>query len=217
MRATGVLVVTTLILAASPAHAGDGFAVPPAKFDFGYLTFATADGTYRGAQWMVGLNWATIYPKRTRLDVGVGYVGAVFQNPFATTATHPTQPPVMAPTKDVKGGVSVVPEPDPTIALNGGYLELSTRVASGSHWRTWLSGRGELLSVDGDGSLGTAARVSTEVWSGVMAGDRGGLVVGVLSLGLWVEASARELGNRGVVTAASAGMSVRIPLLLVGK
>jgi hypothetical protein len=39
----------------------------------------------------------------------------------------------------------------------------------------------------------------------------------VLALGLWVEASARELGDREVVTAASAGMSVRIPLVLVGR
>jgi hypothetical protein len=213
MRPPGGLVAAAATLClvagtASPAHAGDGFGWPPAKMDFGYLTFATEDGTYAGMQWLVGLNWATIYPRKTRFDIGIGYVGAAVQDPFAGERPQPTHP--------VKG-VTVLPEERAPLLMHGGYLEMSTRIAAGSHWRTWFSARGELLSVDGKGSLGAAARVSTELWHGWLESDRGGILCGVLSLGLWVEGSARELGDRAVVAAASAGMSLRIPLLVIGK
>jgi hypothetical protein len=105
---------------------------------------------------------------------------------------------------------------DEVIRLHGGYVELSARVAHGSHWRTWVSTRGELSSVDGEASLGAAARVSTEVWGGVAAIDNNGFAVGVFALGIWVEASTRELGDHALVTAASAGMSIRVPLLVIG-
>jgi hypothetical protein len=207
MRAIGVVVVAAVALAAVPgvASAGDGFGIPPAKVDGGYLTFRTADGTFSGAQWLVGLNWATIYPKKTRFDIGLGYVGAAFTDPV-----EPRRVEI-----DPKG-VTVLPDDHPVIQMHGGYLELSTRVAAGKHWRTWLSTRGELLSVDGDGALGGAARLTAEVWGGVMSGRGRGIAVGVFALGVWVEASARELGDREmVIAAASAGMSVRVPLILV--
>ncbi|HZI44033.1 MAG TPA: hypothetical protein VFD53_02370, partial [Ilumatobacter sp.] len=144
-------------------------------------------------------------PKKTRFDVGLGYVGAAFTDPVAPRRV------VIDPM-----GVTVLPEEHPVIQMHGGYLELSTRVAAGSHWRTWLSARGELLSVDGDGALGGAARLTAEVWGGVLGGGGRGVAVGVFALGVWVEASARELGDREmVVAAASAGMSVRVPLILV--
>ena len=214
MRVTGV-VAAIVVLVAVPScvsrNAG-AFGVPPAKVDVGYLTFGTDKGVATGKQWLVGMNWATIYPKRTRFDVGLGYVGAVFENPSAPriegvvpVRETPVRERTIRPTA-----------PDPTIDLHGGYLELSARVASGSHWRTFVSGRGELSSVDGASSLGSAARISTEVWGGVMSGGKNALAVGVFALGFWVEASTRELGDRAIVTAASAGMSVRIPLLFVG-
>jgi hypothetical protein len=207
---TGVVVAAVLLLAVpSCMRSNSGaFGIPPAKVDIGYLTIGTDKGVSTGKQMLVGMNWATIYPKRTRFDVGVGYVGAAFQDPF------PHEP---TPTRDGKPGINVAPAEPRSIILHGGYLELSARIASGSHWRTFVSGRGELSSVDGASSLGTAARISTELWGGVMAGGRNALAVGVLALGVWVEASTRELGDRGVVTAASAGMSVRLPLLFVGK
>ena len=206
MRAIGVLVAAAALSAVpGVATAGDGFGVPPAKVDAGYLTFRTAEGTFSGAQWLVGLNWATIYPKKTRFDIGLGYVGAVFSDP--------TPPPRIE--IDPKG-VTVLPDEHPVVQMHGGYLELSTRVASGSHWRTWLSTRGEMLSVDGEAALGGAARISAEVWGGILGGGSRGLAVGVFALGVWVEASARELGDREmIIAAASAGMSVRIPLILV--
>lgn len=204
-RRAGVVIGVALALAlAHPgaARAGSGFAIPPAKVDYGFLTFSTDQGVHTGGQWMIGLNLATIYPKRIKFDIGVGYVGARFDNPYPS-------PPI------VKNRVTVLPD-DAMMTLHGGYLELSHRLAGQRHWRTWLSGRGELSSVGGASSLGAAARISAEVWQGVMAGGNKGLLVGVLALGLWAEASARELGDRAVVGAASAGFSVRIPFLAVG-
>jgi hypothetical protein len=207
-RKAAVLLALSITFAAlsSPAVAGNSaIGVPPTKVDFGYLTFHSGGQLYGGGQWLIGLNWATIYPKKTRLDIGVGYVGAVFADPLADR--HP-----VVTTK----GTLVTDDDDQVIRLHGGYLELSYRVAQGSHWRTWASTRGELSSVDGEASLGGAARVSTEVWGGIAGADRDALALGVFALGIWVEASTRELGDRALVTAASAGMSIRIPLLVVG-
>jgi hypothetical protein len=210
MRVTGVVAVVALVIvpACLKGSSGGAMGVPPAKVDLGYLTFGTDQGAVTGKQWLVGLNWATIYPKKTRFDVGLGYVGAVFENPFVETRVE-----AAPPSRDSK---IRPPAPDPTIDLHGGYLEMAVRVASGSHWRTFLSGRGELSSVDGASSLGAAARITTEMWGGVMAGGKNAFAVGVFALGVWVEGSTRELGDRAIVTAASAGMSVRIPLLFAG-
>src|SRR5687768_2142211 len=87
MRAAGIVAAFVTLVTLTPAtaaHAGNaGFLVPPTKLDFGYLTFRAGDRVYGGGQWMVGLNWATIYPRKTWLDIGAGYVGAVFGNPLA--------------------------------------------------------------------------------------------------------------------------------------
>jgi hypothetical protein len=203
MRAAGIVLAVLLAVPASARAGNDAIGVPPAKVDFGYLTFKAGDHVYGGGQWMIGLNWATIYPKKTWLDVGIGYVGAAFADPLE-------EPRIVTP----KG--TLIREPDGVIHLNGGYLELSARVAQGSHWRTWFSTRGEISSVNGIASLGGAVRVSTEVWGGVLEGGNHSIACGVFALGMWVEASTRELGDRALVTAASAGMSVRIPLLVIG-
>ena len=203
MRAAALTaVVLALLVPARMATAGDGIFVPPVKFDYGAVTFATPNGTHVGAQWLVGLNLATIYPKRIRFDIGIGYVGARFDDPFP-------DPPV-TPNK-----VTII-DGDRTMSMHGGYLELSHRLFGEGHWRTWLSGRGELASVGGAASLGAAARISTELWTGVKENGRSGGVIGVFALGVWAEASARELGDRAIVGGASAGMSVRIPLIAVG-
>jgi hypothetical protein len=204
MRAAALAVaVLATLVPARAALAGDGFFVPPVKVDYGALAFSTEQGTHAGSQWLVGLNLATIYPKRIRFDIGVGYVGARFDNPFPATAMTPNR-------------VTIV-DGDPTLSLHGGYLELSHRLFGDGPWRTWLSGRGELASVSGAASLGAAARISTELWTGVKEAGRNGGIIGVFALGVWAEASARELGDRAVVGAASAGMSVRIPLMAVGR
>jgi hypothetical protein len=64
MRAAGVLVALSITSALStPAAAGNNaIGVPPAKVDFGYLTFHAGDQLYGGGQWLIGLNWATVYP-----------------------------------------------------------------------------------------------------------------------------------------------------------
>ena len=200
MRVAGLVALVLAVTSVSARAGGNAIGWPPAKVDVGYLTFATGDGIYSGGQVLVGLNWATIYPRRTWFDIGLGYVGAWMDDPF----------PRLQPSPKVDAG-------PPTMRLHGGYLELAGRVASGKWWRTWLSGRGELSSFDGAPSLGAAARVSTELWGGVLEGGRNGVLVGVFAFGVWVEASARELGKRDVmVTAASAGLSVRVPLLAIG-
>jgi hypothetical protein len=109
---------------------------------------------------------------------------------------------------------------DQSITLHGGYLAIGTRIASGDHWRTWFTARGELMKGnDGHhdfGVAGTALRIATELYSAGTAGDRGVVAAGTFALGVYVEASYRDVPIEYGPVGVTSGMSLRLPFLVAG-
>ena len=107
-------------------------------------------------------------------------------------------------------------------ARNGGYLDLAYALANDAHTRTWLSWRGELLSVRAQGqhlaALGAALRVSTELYArGAFASGGSGAGIaqsGSWAIGAYVEASGRELPAQLGPASVVAGFVVRVPLFV---
>lgn len=201
---TLVLVFSTVAvvgLTATAAHAGGGF-LPPAKLDVGTIAVSDRHGDFAmGTSLLVGLNWATLYPKRTGFDIGIGYVGTFLPEPESRYLA--------------RGGDPVAPSQ--LASAHGGYLEVSLLANERKHMRTWISGRGELLESNGQGGLGMATRVSTELWGGILAGAGNGGIVGVFAIGLWAELGVRELPNDGLARQLSMGISGRLPFVIVGN
>jgi len=209
MRAA-VLAATLLTLAAAspPAHAGGaGIFVPPVEIDMGVGATIGSSSAVVGPteDLLAGLHWASLAWKPTPIDIGIGYVGSARQVvPGYSARTVDTTPF------------------DNQLRLDGGYLELGkTLQGSSRHWRTWLSARGELLhgSVNDRSfsAIGGAVRVSSEVYLSGAAGGRNAIICGTLALGIYVEASHRdiapELGPNGVTS----GVSIRLPFILAGS
>ncbi len=184
--------------------------MPPLKLDVGSIALSDRQGGFAtGTSLLVGLNWATIYPKRVGIDVGVGYVGTF----IADTAE---------PAGDAGPAVArgIAPTPIPAsrlVSAHGGYLEVSMLAHEVPHLRTWVSGRAELLRSGGKGVLGMATRVSTELWSGISLGGRGGVGFGVFAIGAWAEVGVRELPGGGLARQVSGGISGRVPFFAVGR
>ncbi|MBV8760924.1 MAG: hypothetical protein JO257_26755 [Deltaproteobacteria bacterium] len=200
--------VAAVLLVASTASAGRGgaIAIPPAEVDVGAGSpIGAAAATGPSTEVLAGIHWASLYWHPTKVDVGFGYVGSF----------RPVLPGYAART-DAPDAI------DNELRLNGGYLSLGYAIESHEHWRTWLDARIETLHASVNqqtfNALGAALRVSTEVFvaGAAGAGGHGGgaLVAGTFALGVYVEAVHRdlpaELGPNGV----SAGLSMRIPLIL---
>jgi len=189
-----------------PAHAGGGFLIPPMRVDVGPTTTTDHAGhRLGGGEILAGIHWASVYPKSTPIDIGVGFV-----------STYLDLPELPGNGVALRSAESV--DDDRAFRLTGGYVALSKSVAGGSWWRTWAEGRGELFSTELDGNtssgLGGALRVSAEVFIGGTEGGSNALICGTLAAGLFVEASYRELPTLISPLGVSAGVSVRIPLII---
>ena len=170
-----------------------------------FLVYVQGNPATREEDLLAGLHWASLAWKPTPIDIGVGYVGSARQ----------VVPGYSARTVDATPF-------DNQLRLDGGYLELGkTLQGSSRHWRTWLSARGELLhgSVNDRSfsAIGGAVRVSSEVYLSGAAGGRNAIICGTLALGIYVEASHRDIApelGRDVVTS---GVSIRLPFILAGS
>jgi len=203
MRALSCSVVLLAYLAiASTAHAGSAV-LPPLKVDLGTIAMSDRQSERAtGTALFIGINVATIYPKRIGFDVGIGYVGTFI--PAEETHTH----------WSAEAGATT--PSDRLVSSHGAYVDLSVLAHERPNLRTWVSGRTELLRSAGRSVMGIATRVSTELWSGIKVGGRGGLGVGVFALGLWAEMGVRQLAGGGLARQVSAGVSARVPLFLAG-
>jgi hypothetical protein len=197
MRA--VLVVVATITFATAAHAGKGgFLIPPVEIDVGVGApiGPAVERLAPSTEILAGVHWASLAWRPTKLDVGIGYVGSFrfIDDPMALE--------------------------DRELRVHGGYFSLATTIARQNHWRTWLVARGELLrAYDGErvlSALGGSLRISTELFASGATGDRGLAVVGTLALGIYVEATYRdlpaELGPFGVTS----GVTCRLPFIVAG-
>ncbi len=195
------LCVGALAMVVEPleAAAGGGF-LPPLSIEVGAASISTPDGGHIAAsQGLVGLSWASLYPKPTPIDLGVGVIWTAVPDPVESTVMRTIGPS----------------ERDPSADAVGGYLHMAVRVDSGRHWRTWAGMRGELMGQDGVGVLGGAARVSAELWTGIGVGGSGGAILGTVALTGWAELGARERPDRSIATIVAAGVGVRLPLVAV--
>jgi hypothetical protein len=208
MRRLTSLTVVSLALAVltNEAHAGGGLFVPPLRAELGSSVNAGPSGPYASTDMSVGVHWASLSPRRSAFDVGVGFTSSLGQDTYPQkVGPHATPRDQLAP-----------------ITASGGYLELAARVRAGKHWRTWLGARGELATGERFGrqssSVAASARLSTELFGGVAGGGGDGLVLGTFAIGLYVEAKYREYGD-GAPGASSlgAGVSGRLPLILVAR
>ncbi len=194
----GCLVV--LLMSKTEALAGGGF-LPPVAVDVGSTVLSIGKGTVRtGGVLTAGVKWATIYPKRTSFDVGVGYVGTfVHQSESGPKHTQARQAP------GTEGSLT---------NMHGGFLEFAGLAKERSHARAWVSTRAELLRSGGENAIGFATRVSAELWTGLTHTSRGGAIYGVGALGLWTEMGLRRLPSHGLVRQVSVGLSVRLPVVV---
>lgn len=201
--------IAAVVLAAPAAQAGNGFGiiVPPAEVDLGVL--APADGSQLaapGTEVLAGVHWASLYWKPSRIDFGVGYVGSfrplAFDSPYAARTTRPLER---------------------ELDLNGMYIELGRTFIRDPHVRSWISARGELMRSSGlakDVSVsGAALRVSTELYKSGWAADGKnksvGVIAGTFALGVYVEASYRDLPSALGAGGIATGFTLRVPFILL--
>ncbi len=207
MRAA--VIAAVVVICPALAHAGRGGAIliPPAEVDvgFGSTIGSAAALTGTSTEVLAGLHWASLYWKPTPIDVGVGYVG-VRRGVLPGYAERETMP-----TPD-----------DNTLRLDGVYVDLAYTLDGSKHWRTWLAGRAEWLDVRANGSAfashGFALRIASELYAQAVGakGDHcaGGVIAGTLALGIYVEASHRDLPPELGPDALTAGVSLRVPFIL---
>lgn len=198
MRIGVALAVVCVALAgnAGSAAAGHGVFIPPVEIELGHAVTAEPDGgQLESTQLLVGLSWASLYPKPTPIDFSVGLI-STFQPADDTMATARV----------------VGPEEDTSTV--GGYIDVAVRGAAGKYWRTWVGGRGELMDHGRVSVLGGAARASVEVWVGTSGGGHNGVILGTVALSAWAETGLREQPYGGAASFVAAGFGMRLPLII---
>src|SRR5262245_14535637 len=123
-RATGDSTITTAPAVDRPQvryrkRPGPRFMMP-LKVDFGASGANTTRGFAPGIGAAVGIHWASLSPRPTDTDVGLGVFGALLAAP------------------------EMMGEPS-GVAYGGLYLEVGHTLKQGRFWRTWAAGRGEYL------------------------------------------------------------------------
>lgn len=167
----------------------------PLKVDIGASGANTDRGFAPGISAAVGIHWASLSPRPTDTDVGLGVFGAILAAPKDTAVM------------DDKNGVF----------YGGAYLEAGHTLSHGSWWRTWATGRGEYLASSAFGEdrvgFGAAGRLSAEIYvSGAGIAPRG-LFLGTYAIGVYAEAGARQVPQGVGAFQASAGLTFRTPLV----
>lgn len=212
----GVMVVAVSVgaLAGTADAKGGGIIVPPLRIEAG-VVFPVVGGeaVEPGSELLVGLHWSALAWKPTTFDLGVGYIGS--QRPIvggyriSRTAEH---------------GTNIAGEPDDTMFMTGGYLALGKTLVNQPHFRTWVELRGELLKTSTQGrefsTLGGAVRFSAEVYGSGAGGksDHNSVAIfaGTISVGVYLEASHRDIPLELGPTGLSGGVSIRLPFILAG-
>jgi len=212
----GVMVVAVSVgaLAGTAEAKGAGIVIPPLRIEAG-VVFPVIGGeaVEPGSELLIGFHWSALAWKPTKLDIGLGYIGS--------------QRPIVAGYRGgltAERGVNIGGEPDDTLFMTGGYLALGKTLVNQPHFRTWVEVRGELLKTSTQGrefsTLGGAVRFSAEVY-GSGAGGRSdhnsiAIFAGTISVGVYLEASHRDIPLALGPTGLSGGVSIRLPFILAG-
>lgn len=185
------------------------FALPPSRTDFGTTAIDPGTGRVTGVKLTTGVHTASArYDRPARTDVGAGYV-------YEGTRPAPQPMPVSARPEG--------PRDDEALDdAHGAYLELSRAVQMSRHHRTWLGLRSEALWHDsGQRSLGVSSRLSWELFGAsngsgsrsTRCGFVAGTWTGTSAFGAFVETGARAREGAPTELVATAGLTVRLPLL----
>ncbi len=195
------------------AAKGGALALPPLEVNIGATAPVTGGEAAPGpsTDLMIGVHWASLYWRPTSYDVGVGYIGSYRDlvpgyrsaTPVADRTTQPG-------------------EAADQMKLHGGYFSLGRTFYSQPHLRAWAELRGELLLVDTGGrpfsAIGGALRFALELYSsgvgGVSDHSTIAMFAGTIAIGVYVEASHRDLPSELGPTGVTTGVSFRIPFLL---
>jgi hypothetical protein len=210
LRAAVVVVCVASLGGTATAGGPAAIALPPLEVSIGATTpVSGGEAVGTSTEVLVGVHWASLYWKPTSWDIGVGFVGAV----------RPLRPGY----RQLAERPRFESEPtDPMLTMKGMYLTLSRTVITHGHFRTWIELRGELLRAKTPAttisSLGGAVRFAAELyWSGVGGASEHkaiALFAGTWAIGIYVEASHRELALELGPTGFTSGLSIRIPFLL---
>jgi hypothetical protein len=167
----------------------------PIKLDIGPSMIGTDRGLASGLSAAVGIHWASLSPRPTNTDIGIGVFGAINKAPEDMT----------------------VVDDDPVVLQGGAYLELAHTLSHGTWWRTWAAGRGEYMgsrAFDREKTgFGATGRLSVELFLSGVGIEPRGLFLGTYAIGLYVEAGARDTVADVSNFHAGAGLTFRTPLV----
>jgi hypothetical protein len=169
----------------------------PLKIDLG----ATGANTYRGFApgigAAIGIHWASLSPRPTNTDVGIGVFGALMNAP-----------------RDMALPMA---DDNTTVAHGGAYLEVGQTLSRGSFWRTWASGRGEYLGSSAfdrtHAGFGGTARLSAELYLSGAGIEPRGVFLGTYAIGVYAEAGLRDTVADTGKFHAGMGLTFRTPLV----
>lgn len=164
----------------------------PLRIDIGGIGANSTYGFLSGAEVSVGVHWASLSPTPTSFDIGIGALAGAMTNPD-------------------------VPATSDGLAYGGLYAEFGKSLSRGDYWRTWASGRGELINADAFGTqhngIGVSAKLEAELYLHGVGVSPDGIFLGSYALGLYVEAAARRMGNDVSMLQIGAGLTIRTPLV----
>ena len=167
----------------------------PLKIDIGAAGANTARGFAPGIGAAVGIHWASLSPRPTNTDVGLGVFGAVLGAPEDTSVMND----------------------DNSVLYGGAYLEVAQTLSHGSFWRTWASGRGEYLASGAFGQdhvgFGGTGRLSAELYVSGVGVEPRGVFLGTYAIGVYLEAGMRDTVADVSKFHAGAGLTFRTPLV----
>jgi len=209
IRAGLVAIAGVMALCSAAAAKGGAMALPPMEVDVGATTPVEGGQAVGPAtDLLIGVHWASLFWHPTNYEVGFGYVGSY----------RPLKPGYRQLAER-----AVQPTDEDRLMLHGGYMTLGRTLISQPHFRTWVELRGELMrghTPDRSFSaIGGAVRFAAEMFSSGSGGasDHNSIVLfaGTFALGVYIEASHRDLASELGPTGVTTGVTVRIPFLFV--
>ena len=183
--------------------------VPGSRTDVSPMTTNSNGARHAGVQVATGAHWASLNTHDQKLDVGAGYI---YQH-LPREASG-----------EVIASSSTDGQMDQGLDYHGGYLSLDSNIHRRSHWRTWAGTRGELwFHPDGDVLPGGSVRLGIELFAGGSKSEpvSENCVIGVATshgttgVGLFIDAGARLMPGGTMATTASAGITLRLPSVLI--
>ena len=185
------------------AHAG-ALVIPPLEADVGETVPIGNTVTGVATDVLVGVHWGSLAWKRTGFELGIGFI---------RSRRDLLEPIVLG------RSTMSMSSPQTSLDLDGGYVTLGHTIFDRHHLRTWVTARGELLHGEFEGrafmATGVAARIASELYAPVRVSGSG-VMVGTFAIGVYVEASHRDIESELGPDGVTSGISIRLPFTIIG-